>query len=240
MASTVTGAAQSTSTYTLPSNLKTTAQAKTEAEQKALTGDGGAMGQTAFLTLFTTQLKSQNPLDPMNNEAFVAQLAQFSQLEATTKMSDNVQNLVSSMSNDRMSSASGLLGKKVAIPDGKAILTNAQPVDGTVTLDKDVDSISLKVFAADGSVVRTGDIGPQKKGDFNFSWDGKDSNGAAVADGVYRIEATVSSLGVSSKPPVSTMAPVRSVTTDATTGDMQVEFDDGTTQSLSQVKRVGL
>jgi flagellar basal-body rod modification protein FlgD len=139
MASTVTGAAQSTSTYTLPSNIKTTAQAKTEAEQKALTSDGGAMGQTAFLTLFTTQLKSQNPLDPMNNEAFVAQLAQFSQLEATTKMSDNVQNLVSSMSNDRMSSASGLIGKKVAIPDGKAILTNAQPVDGVVNLDKDVD-----------------------------------------------------------------------------------------------------
>ena len=45
MASTVTGAAQSTSTYTLPSNIKTTAQAKTEEEQKALTSDGGAMGQ---------------------------------------------------------------------------------------------------------------------------------------------------------------------------------------------------
>ena len=240
MASTVTGAAQSTSTYTLPSNIKTAAQAKAEAEQKALTGDGGAMGQTAFLTLFTTQLKSQNPLDPMNNEAFVAQLAQFSQLEATTKMSDNVQNLVSSMSNDRMSSASGLIGKKVAIPDGKAILTNAQPVDGTVTLNKDVDSIALKIIASDGSVVRAGEIGPQKKGEFNFSWDGKDSNGAAVADGVYRVEATVRSLGVASKAAVSTMAPVRSVTTDAITGDMQVEFDDGTTQNLSQVKRVGL
>ena len=240
MASTVTGAAQSTSTYTLPSNIKTTAQAKTEAEQKALTGDGGAMGQTAFLTLFTTQLKSQNPLDPMNNEAFVAQLAQFSQLEATTKMSDNVQNLVASMSNDRMSSASGLIGKKVAIPDGKAILTNAQPVDGVVTLDKDVDSISLKVFASDGTLIRTGDVGPQKKGDFHFAWDGKDSNGAAVADGVYRISANVTSFGKSSKATVSTMAPVRTVTTDATTGDMQVEFDDGSTQSISQVKRVGL
>lgn len=240
MASTVTGAAQSTSTYTLPSNIKTTAQAKTEAEQKALTGDGGAMGQTAFLTLFTTQLKSQNPLDPMNNEAFVAQLAQFSQLEATTKMSDNVQNLVASMSNDRMSSASGLIGKKVAIPDGKAILTNAQPVDGVVTLDKDVDSISLKVFASDGTLIRTGDVGPQKKGDFHFAWDGKDSNGAAVADGVYRISANVTSFGKSSKATVSTMAPVRTVTTDATTGEMQVEFDDGSTQSISQVKRVGL
>ena len=240
MASTVTGAAQNTSTYTLPSSIKTTEQAKADAAKAAISGDGGAMGQGAFLTLFTTQLKNQNPLDPMNNEAFVAQLAQFSQLEATTKMSDNLQNMVASMSNERMSTASGLIGKKVAISDGKAILTNAQPVDGTVTLAKDVDSISLKVFAADGSVVRTGDIGPQKKGEFNFSWDGKDSNGAAVADGVYRIEATISSLGASSKAAVSTMAPVRSVTTDATTGDMQVEFDDGTTQSLSQVKRVGL
>jgi hypothetical protein len=36
------------------------------------------------------------------------------------------------------------------------------------------------------------------------------------------------------------MAPVRTVTTDATTGDMQVEFDDGSTQSMSQIKRVGL
>lgn len=240
MATPITGAAQSTSTYTLPSNIKTTDQAKAEAEKKALESDGGGMGQTAFLTLFTTQLKNQNPLDPMNNEAFVAQLAQFSQLEATTKMSDNLQTLVSSMTNDRMSAASSLIGKKVAIPDGKAILTNAQPVDGVVSLTKDVDSISIKVFAPDGSVVRTGDIGPQKKGDFNFSWDGKDSKGEAVADGVYRIEATVSSLGVSSKPAVSTMAPVRTVTTDAATGDMQVEFDDGSTQSLSLVKRVGL
>lgn len=240
MASTVTGAAQSTSTYTLPSNIKTTEQAKADAEKKALESDGGAMGQTAFLTLFTTQLKNQNPLDPMNNEAFVAQLAQFSQLEATTKMANNVETLVSSMTNDRMSAASSLIGKKVAIPDGKAILSNAQPVDGVIALDKDVDSVSIKVYAKDGSVVRTGDIGPQKKGDFTFSWDGKDSKGEAVADGVYRIEATATFLGVSSKPAVSTMAPVRTVTTDAVTGDMQVEFDDGSTQSMSQVKRVGL
>jgi flagellar hook assembly protein FlgD len=40
------------------------------------------MGKSEFLTLFTTQLQNQNPLDPVNNEAFVAQLAQFSQLEA--------------------------------------------------------------------------------------------------------------------------------------------------------------
>ena len=239
MASTVTGAATSTSTYTLPSSIKTTAQARKEEEEKALTGDGGAMGQTAFLTLFTTQLQNQNPLDPMENEAFVAQLAQFSQLEATTKMSDNLQNLVASMSNERMSAASGMLGRKVAISDGKALLSNGMPVEGNVALANDVDSLTIKVYSSTGQLIRTGEIGAQKKGDFFFTWDGKDNNGTAVADGVYRMEATATRFGKSSKAPVSTMAMVKSVTTDATTGDMQLELEDGSKVSMSKITRVG-
>jgi len=104
-----------TTSSTVPSNIKTTTQAKKEAEDAVLNGDGGAMGQTAFLTLFTAQLKSQNPLDPMDNTAFVSQLAQFSQLEATTKMSDSMSSLVKTMSTDRMTSAASLLGKKSVI-----------------------------------------------------------------------------------------------------------------------------
>ena len=239
MASNLTGAAATTSTYTLPSSIKTTNQAKKEEEQKVLNGDGGAMGQTAFLTLFTTQLQNQNPLDPMENEAFVAQLAQFSQLEATTKMSDNLQNLVASMSNERMSSMSGLLGKKIAISDGKALLSGAQPVEGAVTLANDVDSITLKVFSSSGQLVRTGEVGAQKKGDFLFSWDGKDDQGNPLGDGVYRMEASATRFGKSSKAPVSTMAMVKSVTTDAATGDLQVELEDGSKVSMTQIKRVG-
>jgi len=239
MASNLTGAAATTSTYTLPSSIKTTNQAKKEEEQKVLNGDGGAMGQTAFLTLFTTQLQNQNPLDPMENEAFVAQLAQFSQLEATTKMSDNLQNLVASMSNERMSSMSGLLGKKIAISDGKALLSGAQPVEGAVTLANDVDSITLKVFSSSGQLVRTGEVGAQKKGDFLFSWDGKDDQGNVLGDGVYRMEASATRFGKSSKAPVSTMAMVKSVTTDAATGDLQVELEDGSKVSMTQIKRLG-
>jgi len=71
-----------------------------------------SMGQTEFLKLFTTQLQNQNPLDPVKNEAFVAQLAQFSQLEATTNMSTSLNNMVSSMSGERMLSGAALIGKK--------------------------------------------------------------------------------------------------------------------------------
>jgi flagellar basal-body rod modification protein FlgD len=238
MATTTTGAATSTSTYTLPSNIKTTTQYKKEQEDAILNGNGGEMGQTAFLTLFTTQLQNQNPLDPMENEAFVAQLAQFSQLEATTKMSNSLQTLVSSMSGERMSSAASLIGKSVAVSDGKAI-KNGDAVEGSVTLANDVDSITLRVFSSTGALVRTGQIGAQKKGEFPFSWDGNDSQGNPVADGTYRIEATVNRFGANSKAPVSTMANVRSVTTDAVTGDMKVELNDGSLVSLSEVKRIG-
>ena len=201
-------------------------------------GTAGSMGEKDFLLLFTTQLKNQNPLDPMQNEAFVAQLAQFSQLEATTKMSTNLDSLVKSMSNSQISNASSMIGKTVSIADGKAI-KNGNPVDGLVALDKDVDGITLKVFDSKGNLVRTGQIGAQKKGDYPFTWDGLDNNGEEAANGVYRIEASVTRFGVSSKAAVSTMAQVRSVTTDATTNDMKVELDDGTQVSMSEVKRIG-
>lgn len=224
----------------MPSNIKTTTQAKKEEQEAILNGDGGAMGQTAFLTLFTAQLKSQNPLDPMDNTAFVSQLAQFSQLEATTKMSDSLSAMAKASTTDRMTTAASLIGKKVAIPDGQAILVNSAAVDGTVALTADTDSITLKVFAADGTLVRTGQIGAQKKGDFNFAWDGMDSTGAQVADGKYRIEATVSRYGKQTKEAVTTQATVQSVNIDATTGDLQLDVGQKTIMSLSQVKRIAL
>ena len=238
MATTTTGAATSTSNYTLPSNIKTTAQYKQEQENAVINGKGDQMGQTAFLTLFTTQLKNQNPLDPMDNTAFVSQLAQFSQLEATTKMSGSMDSLVKSLSTSQISGASALIGKTVGVADGKVVY-DGNPVNGFVALPNDVDSLTLKVFNSSGQLIRTGEVGAQKKGDFTFSWDGKDDQGAAQGNGAYRIEASATRYGTSSKPAVTTMAFVRSVNTDQTTGDMKLEFNDGSQLSVSEIKRIG-
>ena len=238
MATTTTGPATSTSNYTLPSNIKTTAQHKQEQENAIINGKGDQMGQTAFLTLFTTQLKNQNPLDPMDNTAFVSQLAQFSQLEATTKMSGSMESLVKSLSTSQISGASALIGKTVGVADGKVVY-DGTPVNGFVALPNDVDSLTLKVFNANGQLIRTGQVGAQKKGEFTFSWDGKDDQGAVQANGAYRIEASATRYGNSSKPGVTTMAFVRSVNTDQTTGDMKLEFNDGSQLSVSEIKRIG-
>jgi len=239
MAATSTGAAAATSNYTLPSNIKTTTQYKQEQENAIINGKGDQMGQTAFLTLFTTQLKNQNPLDPMDNTAFVSQLAQFSQLEATTKMSGSMESLVKSLSTSQISGASALIGKTVGITDGKAVYDGA-PVNGFVTLPTDVDSLTLKVYNSSGQLVRTGQVGAQKKGDFGFAWDGKDDSGNAVANGAYRIEASATRFGRANKAALTTMAYVRSVNTDQVTGDMKLEFNDGSQLSISEIKRIGI
>jgi len=71
------------------------------------------LDRNAFLRLFTTQLQNQNPLDPMKNEAFVAQLAQFSSLEATTRMSDSLDQFVTTQSSEKIMRGASLIGKNV-------------------------------------------------------------------------------------------------------------------------------
>jgi flagellar basal-body rod modification protein FlgD len=89
--------------------IRTTADLRAEAAAPKPEAD---LDRNAFLRLFTTQLQNQNPLDPMKNEAFVAQLAQFSSLEATTRMSDSLDQFVSTQSSEKIMRGASLIGKK--------------------------------------------------------------------------------------------------------------------------------
>lgn len=208
--------------------------------KKKLTPQSTEMGQNQFLTLFTTQLKNQNPLDPMKNEAFVAQLAQFSQLEATTAMKNSLDSMVSSMKSDRMLAGSSLIGRKVAVPDGPATLLGGQPVTGSVDLPTGADGVKFEVYNDKGQLVRSQILGAQTTGTMNLSWDGLDDNGQAMADGNYRFKVTASSNGVTSTPTVNILSTVRSVSSAGTADDAWLlGVDGGKTISLSDVKRIG-
>ena len=228
-----------TSFSSLPSNILTSAQYKAQQEAAAAQKTNN-MGQTEFLTLFTTQLKNQDPTDPVKNEAFVAQLAQFSQLEATTAMKNSMQNLVNSMSNDRMLGAASLIGRTVAVPDGPVTVTDTTVSQGTINLPTGADGIRLQVYNSKGNLVRSQIMGAQAAGDVTLAWDGMDDAGNAAPNGTYRYVATVNSAGKMSTPTVSTLAQVRSVTSTGTAdGSYLLEFDGGKTVNLSDVKRIG-
>jgi flagellar basal-body rod modification protein FlgD len=92
------------------------------------TNSGTTMGATDFLSLLTTELKNQDPLNPVDSTQSIAQLAQFSALQATTSMSNNFSAF---QSNFAVSQASGLLGDTVTVAstDGNG---NASTVSGIV------------------------------------------------------------------------------------------------------------
>jgi flagellar basal-body rod modification protein FlgD len=197
------------------------------------------MGQTEFLTLFTTQLKNQNPLDPVKNEAFVAQLAQFSQLEATTAMKTSMQNLVSSLANDRLLGATSLIGKTVGVPDGPVMVTDTTVSQGVVNAPTGADGIKVQIFNDKGILVRTQILGAQPPGDVTIAWDGTNDGGTTVPNGAYRYVASVNSNGTVTKPMVNTYAQVTGVSSAGTAdGTMLLEVAGGKTVNLADVKRI--
>ena len=71
----------------------------------------------SFLKLLGTQMKNQNPLEPAKDTEFIAQMAQFSTLEQTTKMSQGMQSLNMT---SQLAQRAALIGKQItyAKPDG--------------------------------------------------------------------------------------------------------------------------
>lgn len=227
--------ANSGSAIKAPSGIKTTADAANE----ALTAKSGSgMGQKDFLTLFTTQLKCQDPLDPVKNEAFVAQLAQFSQLEATTSMSETLKTFVDSMSGERMMSSTNMIGKTVAVPGAPAVLTGGKPVQGLIPLPQGASGVQLQVTNDRGQVVAKQILGPQQIGDMPLYWDGSNDAGNKVPDGNYFITATAVVQGKTANPTVSILSTVTGVnqTADKT---IMLEVAGGKSVKLTDVQRIG-
>ena len=197
------------------------------------------MDQGAFLTLFTTQLKNQNPLDPVKNEAFVAQLAQFSQLEATNSMKTSMQAMVDSLQGDKMLAGAAMIGRKVAVPNGPLMLMGGQPIDASVDLPTGADGVQMQIMDEKGQIVRKQIFGAQMVGPMKLSWDGMNDSGATMPDGTYSMQVLVSAQGKALQPVVNTLATVRSVSS-AGTGDNTwlLEVDGGKSVSLTDVKRI--
>jgi flagellar basal-body rod modification protein FlgD len=198
------------------------------------------MGKQDFLTLFTAQLQNQNPLEPVKNEAFVAQLAQFSQLEALTNMQTSLDTFVTAMSGERMLNSASLIGKKVAVSDAATLLTSGNTMDASIDLPMGASGVQINVHDSQGRLVQELIAGPQMPGTTAVTWNGKDASENPVPSGFYRLSAVAVVNGKTTPVPVSTLSTVRAISTNPGDGSVSVELDGGKSLLLSDVKRVGL
>ena len=198
------------------------------------------MGQQQFLTLFTAQLKMQNPLDPVKNEAFVAQLAQFSSLEANISMKQSLDTMVTAMGSDRVMASASLIGKSVAVPDAAVQVTNGVGGQGVIPLPTGAAGLQVNVTDASGNVVRELIYPAQPVGDFSVNWDGTDGAGNVVPDGSYRFSAAGVVGGQTVGLSVNAVAKVMAVRTNSADNSLLLEFEGGKTLPLSEVNRIGM
>jgi len=154
------------------------------------------LGKTDFLNLLVTQLRYQDPMNPMQDQEFVAQLAQFSQLEQLEKMSGalDTSTQVSYLMGQTIANtmATTLIGKTVIAEGTNLNLSEGEPVNLSYNLGADAANVTIKVLNEKGAVVRTISIKDKAAGNNTYAWDGHDDNGNALASGEYSYEVSAS------------------------------------------------
>ncbi len=154
-----------------------------------------SLGQDAFLKLLITQLKNQSPLNPQDNTAFVAQLAQFSSLQGIQNLNSTVTSLSGSLQSSQALQASALVGRAVEVETNKAALGSSGIVRGTFALENSTPTLKLNIYNATNQVVFQKELGSQEAGDIPFAWDGTATDGTALPRGIYRFEVLASENG---------------------------------------------
>jgi flagellar basal-body rod modification protein FlgD len=174
-----------------------------------------------FLTLLTTQLKNQNPLDPLDTNQFTAQLVQFAQVEQQLKQNDQLSTLVSLQKTAQSTAALGFVGQTVSVDGATAPLKNGAAT-WNLTVPKPATA-TINIKSATGLTVYSSNL-PLNTGQQPIVWDGKDASGLQWPDGNYTItitakdangqpvsvpaaiEATVGSADLTKSPPVLSIA----------------------------------
>ncbi|MDR1298248.1 MAG: flagellar hook assembly protein FlgD [Deltaproteobacteria bacterium] len=173
-----------------PAARTTVLEAWSDSNVPVTDGSERQLGKDAFLTLLLTQLQNQDPFNPMEDTEMTAQLAQYSQLEQLANLNTNVTSMAGYIQAQNQFQTLSLIGKEVSAQSNQLSVTGGE-VDAETTLEVG-ETCKIQLFITDesGSQVRMYDWGLTEAGTYDFAWDGKNSSGAKVADGLYQFQVT--------------------------------------------------
>lgn len=227
-----------TNSATAPAVVSGTTQ--TSSSSSSSSSLGSSTGATlagnfqTFLTLLTTQLKNQNPLDPLDTNQFTQQLVQFAGVEQQLKTNDSLSQLVTLQQTTQATQALGFVGK-TAVVDGTTATMKSSSATWHLNVPTDA-TVDISIANSSGQTVFTGKYTAGAASDVPFTWNGQGNNGTQWPDGKYTITATgkdvannnvgiaaqvqgtVSSVDLTQSPPLLTI--------------------DGQSYTLSQVKSI--
>lgn len=154
----------------------------------------GEMGKEEFLKLLTTQLANQDPLSPVKNEEFVAQLATFSSLEQQIGTNERLDGISMNLLSQSSASAVSFIGKDVRAMADWVEYDGSTPTGIDYELLDASEKVTLTIRDASGKLVRTVTLDAHEKGDHSYVWDGMDKNGSPLDEGTYTVGIAASNI----------------------------------------------
>ena len=208
--------------------------------QQAMNGPAVAKGssqevQDRFMTLLVTQMKNQDPLNPMDNAQMTSQLAQLSTVTGIDKLNSTMESLISSVQSSQSYQAASMIGRGVLVNTSTFRLSESMSAF-SVSLPSNVDALNINIVDSAGQTVKSLNLGAQKVGSVPLSWNGLDNVGSQLADGVYKIKAEATLAGKAVDIGTQAYASVLSVSKDSS--GIMLNLDNGISVYTNEVAEI--
>jgi flagellar basal-body rod modification protein FlgD len=200
----------------------------------ASTASKAAEAQDRFLKLLVQQLKSQDPMNPLDNAQFTSQLAQINTVAGIEKIATSINGLSGDIGGLETLQGAALVGRQVLIDGNNLDLYNGT-AKAAFELPQAADQVTVEIKDSIGNVLKKIELGAQPGGTQELTWDGVTDSGKAAINGRYEYTVTASANGQPVTATTFTSARVDGVRRDA--DGMKLMLGGYAPVSLTQVKQ---
>lgn len=201
--------------------------------KRTSTSDSVSDIQDRFMTLLITQMKNQDPLNPMDNAQVTSQMAQLSTVTGINTLNDTMDSLIGSVQLGQTYQATNMIGHSVLV-EGNSISTSGSGGYFGVELPNGASSVTVNIKNGSGQTVRTLTYDTQKAGNMLEKWDGLTDSGSTAASGTYTFSVSAKLSGSSTTSTALAVADVSSVTNNSN-GNIKLNLSNGSSVSISDI-----
>lgn len=188
-----------------------------------------------FLKLLVTQMRYQDPMNPMDNAQMTSQIAQLNTVEGINQLNATVTSLQASLMATQSMQATSLIGKTI-LADGNSISLLNGSANLSMKLEGAAESVVVDVINASGRIIKSTDLGANAAGIKSFTWDGSTNEGGIAPNGQYTFQVSAKKLNQAVAVTPLTQATVGGV--ELTSTGPQLSLNNGTNIAMSTVRGV--
>ncbi len=154
-----------------------------------------SLGKDDFLKLMITQMKNQDPTKPFDADKMAQEMAQITSVEQLQNISQAVSQLGAKNQPLERMAMIGLIGKTMSVDRNRVNHTQGESDVLRFNLPKDAAEVKVSLVGLDGDVIYEKDLGSQKQGVVDVTWDGKKKNTLPAKSGTYLLKVEAKTAG---------------------------------------------